>query len=73
MPNPIFFWYPGRGPILNFHFATLASTSRIGHDNNIPTMQVFTGISKNTQSKSYMQTLTECLLEFQNYALRDTH
>ena len=34
--------------------------------NNIPTMQFFTGISRNTQSKSYMLSLTECVWEFQN-------
>ena len=45
----------------------------IGHVNNIPTMQIFTGISKNTQSKSYMLSLTECVRDFQNYALWDTH
>ena len=35
--------------------------------NNIPT------ISRNTQSKSYMLSLTECVWEFQNNALWDTH
>ena len=35
----------------------------IGHDNNIPTMQFFTGIPGNPQS------LTECVWEFQNDAL----
>ena len=33
----------------------------IGHVNSIPTMQFFTGISRNTQSKSYMLSLTKCL------------
>ena len=42
------------------------------HVNNIPTMQFFTGISRNTQSKSYMLSLTECVWEFQNNALWDT-
>ena len=31
----------------------------IRHADNIPTMQISTGISGNTQSKSYMQSLTE--------------
>ena len=44
----------------------------IGHVNNIPTMQSFTGISRNTQSKSYMLSLTECIWEFWNNALWDT-
>ena len=34
---------------------------RIWIVNNIPTMQFFSGISKNTQSKSYMLALTECI------------
>ena len=33
----------------------------IGHDNNIPTMQFFAGFSRNTQSKSFMLSLTECV------------
>ena len=45
----------------------------IGHVNNIPTMQNFTGISRNTRSKSYVLSLTECVWEFQNNALWDTH
>ena len=40
--------------------------------NNIPRMQYFTGISRNTQSKSYMLSLTECVWKFQNNALWDT-
>ena len=36
-------------------------------------MQFFVGISRNTQSKSYMLSLTECVWNFQNNALRDTH
>ena len=36
-------------------------------------MQSFTGNSENTQSKSYMLSLTEYLWEFQNDALLDTH
>ena len=37
------------------------------------TMQFYTGISRNTWSKSYMSSLTECVWEFQNSALWDTH
>ena len=44
----------------------------IGHVTNIPTMQFFNGISRNTLSKSYMPSLTECGWEFQNHALWDT-
>ena len=36
----------------------------IGHVRNIPTMQFFTGISRNTQSKSYMLSLTEGIWDF---------
>ena len=36
-------------------------------------MQFLTGISRNTQSKSYMLSLTVCVWEFQNSALWDTH
>ena len=36
---------------------------------NIPTMQFFTGICRNTKSKSYMLSLTGCFLEFQNNVL----
>ena len=45
----------------------------MGHVNNIPTMQLFIGISRNTQSKSYMLSLTGCVWDFQNNALWDTH
>ena len=45
----------------------------IGHVNNIPTIQFFIGISRNTQSKSYMLSLTECVWDFQNDALWDTN
>ena len=34
---------------------------------------IFAGISRNTQSKSYMLSLTECVWDFQNNALWDTH
>ena len=33
----------------------------------------FSGISRNTQSKLYMLSLTECVWDFQNNALLDTH
>ena len=47
----------------------------IGHVNNIPTMQFFTGISRNTQSKSYMLALTERVWEFKILVMHlwDTH
>ena len=45
----------------------------IRHVNNIPTTQFFTRISRNNQSKSYMLSLTECVWEFGNNALWDTH
>ena len=45
----------------------------IRHAKNIPTMQLFIGISRNTKSKSYMLSLTECIRDFQNNALWDTH
>ena len=41
--------------------------------NNISTMQFFAGISRNTQSKSSMLLLNECVRESQNHALWDTH
>ena len=42
----------------------------IGHVTNIPTMQFFTRISRNTQSKlKYMLSLTDCVWDFQNNAL----
>ena len=44
-----------------------------GHVNNIPTMQLFTGISRYTQLNSYIPSLTECVWVFQNNALSDTH
>ena len=45
----------------------------IGHVKNIPTKQFFTRISRNTQSKSYTLSLTECVWEVRNNALWDTH
>ena len=44
----------------------------IEHVNNIPTMQYFNGTSRNTQSKLYMWSSTECVWDFQNNALWDT-
>ena len=44
-----------------------------GDFNNIPTMQFFTGISRITQSKSFMLSLTECVWDFQNDVLWDSH
>ena len=44
---------------------------RIGHVNNLPTMPLFTGISRNSQSKSYMLSLTECVRDFQSNELWD--
>ena len=49
------------------------SLLRNEHDNNIPRMQLITGISRNTQSKAYMLLLTESVWEFRNNALLDTH
>ena len=53
----------------HFHFMAL----QIGQVNNIPAMQFLSRISRNTQSKSYMLSLTECVWDFQNNALWDTH
>ena len=47
--------------------------SSIWNVNNIPTMQFLTGIFRNTQSKSYMLSLAECVWELRNSALWDTH
>ena len=41
--------------------------------NTIPTMQCSIVISRNTQSKSYMLSLSECVWEFRNNGLWDTH
>ena len=46
---------------------------KIGLNNNIPTMQFFTGYSRNTQSKSHRLSLTKYALEFRKEALWDTH
>ena len=41
---------------------------QIGYVNNIPTMQFFATISRNTQVKIILS-LTKCILDFQNKAL----
>ena len=43
----------------------------IGHVNNIPTMQCFTEISRNTQSNCFMLSLTKWVSEFQHNASWD--
>ena len=43
------------------------------HVNNIPTMQFFTVISRNNESKFYILSMTECVWELLNNALWDTH
>ena len=45
----------------------------IGHFNNIPTMQFFTGVYKNTWSKSYMLSWIDWVWDFQNNVLWVTH
>ena len=47
--------------------------SPIGRVNNIPTRQFFTGVTRNTPSKSYMLSLAECVWDFQNSELWNTH
>ena len=37
------------------------NTNVIGHVNEYPRMQFFTGISRNAQSKSFMLSLTDCV------------
>ena len=41
----------------------------IEHVNKNPTVQFFTEISRNTQSKSFTLSLTECVWELRNNAL----
>ena len=53
----------------NFNTASII----IGHVTNIATMQFFTRISRNTQSKFYMLSATECVWNLHNNALWDTH
>ena len=45
----------------------------IGYVNENPTMQYFTGITGNTQSKSYMLSLIKCVWDFPDNALWDSH
>ena len=40
-----------------------------GHVNNIDTMQFLTGIPRNSQSRSYMPSLTECVWKSQKYCI----
>ena len=54
-------WYISRAKVW-YHFTK-------GHDTDIPTVQLFTGTSRYTQSKSYMLSLIECVWEFRNNAL----
>ena len=62
-----------------FSLTSILSIIGLGHANNIPTMQSFTGIFRDTQSKSYMlkrqtaKSLTECVWEFRNDGLCGTH
>ena len=44
----------------------------VGHVNNIPIMQLWGGIPRNTRSTSYVLSLTECEWELQNDALWET-
>ena len=62
------FWYNVRLAHMKFQ---LSFANRDA--NNIPTMLYFTGISRDTQSKSYMLSLNECVREFRNSSLWDTH
>ena len=53
------------GELSEFGCVWLSTLSRsIGHVNRIPAMQFFTEISRNSQSKSYMLSLTECVWDF---------
>ena len=73
-------WHP-TDPISAWNYGTMWSIPDniipqlhpMGHVNNIPTMQCFTGNSRNTQSNSYMLSLTECVWEIRNNALWDIH
>ena len=51
---------------------TASENHTMGHVNEYPTKQLLTRISSNTQSKSDMLSLTECVWKFQNNALWDT-
>ena len=50
----------------------LSYTASIGHVQEYPIMHCFR-IPRDTQSKSYMRSLTECVRDSQNNALWDTH
>ena len=50
----------------------LSYTASIGHVQEYPIMRCFR-IPRDTQSKSYMRSLTECVRDSQNNALWDTH
>ena len=47
--------------LICYYFKYSFGILSVGHVNNIPTMQLFAGTSRNTQSTSYMLSLTECL------------
>ena len=67
-------WDPGF-KFCNSRLAIRASCwyTTIRHVNEIPTMQLFSGIFRNTRSKSYVLSLTERVWDFQNNALWDTY
>ena len=50
-----------------------SSKAAIRYVNNILIMKFLTGISRNTQSKFCMLSLTECVRDFENYVLWGTH
>ena len=49
----------------------VALSKQVGHVNNIPTMQVFTGISRNTQSKPLYAIIGMYLHGFEKRILPD--
>ena len=55
------------------HFLETEEPSFQRHVHNIPTMHLFSGIFRNTKSKSFMLWLTECVWKFHNNVLWDTH
>ena len=57
----------------NFPVVWSVCSCVIGHVYNIPTMQFSTGISRDTQSKSYMLSLAEYVWEIRINALWDTN
>ena len=52
---------------------THSRTQEYGMLTTFPQCKFLHWISRNTQSKSYMVSLTECVRDFQNNALWDTH